>query len=146
MILLALAGMAVALGCADGNGNPNRADGGVMDTGGNADANADADTDTDTGASCPFPTSFQWTDYGGPFAEPKNGWVSLKDFTNVVFDGQHIVYSTYNDGTNYGSQMVDERRQSRGSGSRESRRDLHRGPMQPATALSGARSIRGTKL
>ncbi|KAH9905750.1 family 62 glycoside hydrolase [Xylariomycetidae sp. FL2044] len=45
-------------------------------------------------AQCSLPSSYSWSDYGGPLAEPANSWVSLKDFTNVVSDGQHIVYGS----------------------------------------------------
>lgn len=57
-------------------------------------------------SSCPFPTSFQWQDQGGPLAQPKEGWVSLKDFSSVVYNGQHLVYSSMHDQSNYGSQMM----------------------------------------
>lgn len=57
-------------------------------------------------ASCPFPTTFQWKDWGGPLAEPKNGWASLKDFSSVVYNGQHIVYSSMYDGASYGAQFM----------------------------------------
>jgi len=53
--------------------------------------------------TCDFPTTFKWKDNaGGPIATPGNGWTSIKDFTNVVYNGQHIVYmSMYKGG--YGS-------------------------------------------
>ncbi|HEY5961224.1 MAG TPA: non-reducing end alpha-L-arabinofuranosidase family hydrolase, partial [Polyangiaceae bacterium] len=57
-------------------------------------------------ASCPFPTTFQWKDWGGPLAEPKNGWVSLKDFSSVVYNGKHIVYSSTHDDSAYGAQLM----------------------------------------
>jgi hypothetical protein len=67
-------------------------------TGGNA-------TGGSSGGTCPIPTSgFKWKDNGGPLATPASGWVSLKDFTNVVYNGQHIVYMTTHDtGSTWGS-------------------------------------------
>ena len=55
------------------------------------------------GGSCALPSSFKWTSTG-PLANPKSGYVSLKDFTDVVSNGKHIVYmSTVNSGGSYGS-------------------------------------------
>lgn len=53
--------------------------------------------------TCPFPTTFKWKDNGGPIASPASGWVAIKDFTNVVYNGQHIVYMSTHDNSNYGS-------------------------------------------
>jgi hypothetical protein len=58
------------------------------------------------GSNCPFPTSFKWKDFGGPITTPKNGWVSLKDFTDVVYNGLHIVYMSTHDASAYGSAMM----------------------------------------
>jgi hypothetical protein len=58
------------------------------------------------GSSCPFPTSFKWKDWGGPLAQPKTGWVSLKDFSSLVYNGQHVVYSSMHDDSAYGSQLM----------------------------------------
>lgn len=55
--------------------------------------------------TCPLPTKFKWSSTG-VVAEPKSGWVSLKDFTNVVYNNQHIVYMTTHDtGSTWGAAM-----------------------------------------
>ena len=58
---------------------------------------------TPTGGTCPLPSTYHWTSTG-PLAQPQNGWVSLKDFTDVVYNGKHIVYgSDVNGSGTYGS-------------------------------------------
>jgi Glycosyl hydrolase family 62/Cellulose binding domain len=53
--------------------------------------------------TCNLPSSYRWTSTGS-LANPRPGWVSLKDFTNVVHNGRHLVYgSTHDTGTSYGS-------------------------------------------
>jgi hypothetical protein len=43
--------------------------------------------------TCGLPSTYRWTSTG-PLATPSAGWVSLKDFTAVVHNGQKIVYAT----------------------------------------------------
>lgn len=55
------------------------------------------------GGPCTLPSTYRWTSTGS-LANPKAGWVSLKDFSTVVFNGRHLVYGTTHDtGTTWGS-------------------------------------------
>ncbi|SOD91421.1 non-reducing end alpha-L-arabinofuranosidase family hydrolase [Streptomyces sp. Ag109_G2-15] len=55
-----------------------------------------------TGNACSLPSAYRWTSTG-PLAQPANGWVALKDFTTVTYNGKHLVYGTTSDGSSWGT-------------------------------------------
>ncbi|MGC5014106.1 non-reducing end alpha-L-arabinofuranosidase family hydrolase [Streptosporangium sp. DT93] len=60
-------------------------------------------TVTPTSGICNLPSTYRWNS-SGVLANPKSGWVSLKDFTVAPYEGKQLVYATTHDfGKSWGS-------------------------------------------
>ena len=63
---------------------------------------ATASTVVAQNATCELPTTYSWTS-SGALTQPKNGWVSLKDFTVTTHKEKILVYASNVAGSTYGS-------------------------------------------
>jgi len=78
----------------------------AADSGPAGTPNSNAVSAGSNSAPCALPKTFKWVSTG-PLAQPKSGWVSLKDFSAVVHSNQYIVYmSTVDNAERYHAAMM----------------------------------------
>lgn len=85
-------------------GSPRTRDGSVLTDASQGGSDAASEPRPDGGPTCDLPATFKWSG-GGPLAQPKNGWLSMKDATHVYHNGQNILYFTTFQ-SNWGSGMM----------------------------------------
>ncbi|MDT0403918.1 MULTISPECIES: non-reducing end alpha-L-arabinofuranosidase family hydrolase [Streptomyces] len=61
-------------------------------------------TGTPPDGTCSLPSTYRWSSTG-VLAQPRSGWVALKDFSAVKYNGRNLVYGSTSNGTSYGSMV-----------------------------------------